>query len=295
MKPFDTSAVAAAITFLAQGSGMSSMVSVANMAVKEIIKQFEAQLQSHGITPHVVAEENLGSGFGAILHKHIVEHLTAAEEALEDAPLPQRLRSKLVRIKESLVSEPADKFDAHGTKIRLEDLALDLLLELREPKFLHIAPERRSLYEQQEPPFGSNVESIFPDATRDVSAASRCLALDEWTACIFHSMRVIEHGLRAFAERLGVTFPGPMELENWRNIIDKIEQEVRKLEQLPKSHDKSQKTKAYSQAASQFRYFKDAWRNHVSHSREHYDEREAEIVYNHVRDFMQQMVTVMAL
>jgi hypothetical protein len=45
----------------------------------------------------------------------------------------------------------------------------------------------------------------------------------------------------------------------------------------------------YSDAASQFRHFKDAWRNHVSHGREHYDQRDAEKVLTNVREFMQHL------
>ena len=37
----------------------------------------------------------------------------------------------------------------------------------------------------------------------------------------------------------------------------------------------------------QFRHFKNAWRNNAAHSREHYDEREAQRVYDAVKDFMQ--------
>ena len=41
-----------------------------------------------------------------------------------------------------------------------------------------------------------------------------------------------------------------------------------------------------------FRHFKDAWRNHVSRSKEHYDERDAERVYGQVRDFMQKIAGI---
>ena len=37
----------------------------------------------------------------------------------------------------------------------------------------------------------------------------------------------------------------------------------------------------------QFRYFKDAWRNHVCHQREHYDVNQAYSVLIHVADFME--------
>jgi len=42
----------------------------------------------------------------------------------------------------------------------------------------------------------------------------------------------------------------------------------------------------YAQAATQFFYFKNAWRNHVAHARDIYDNEQAELIFNHVGDFM---------
>jgi hypothetical protein len=55
---------------------------------------------------------------------------------------------------------------------------------------------------------------------------------------------------------------------------------------MPKGAAKSDKLQFCSEAASQFRYFKDAWRNHVAHSRASYDSREAFAIWEHTRDFM---------
>ena len=148
---------------------------------------------------------------------------------------------------------------------------------------------RRNLYDQQEPPFGAAVADAFPDADFDVAAAARCPALDEWTACVFHSMRVLEHGLRHVAGVLNVPMAATIEYENWGNIIDQIEKAIRSIEQQPRGAEKSARSQFYSEAASQFRYFKNAWRNHVSHARAKYDEREAREVWTHVRQFMQQL------
>jgi len=93
------------------------------------------------------------------------------------------------------------------------------------------------------------------------------LALGEWTACVFHSMRVLEHGLRELASRVELSADA-MAQENWKNVIDQIEAKIRAMEALPKSAEKSASLKVYSQAALQFRYFKDAWRNYISHTSE---------------------------
>jgi hypothetical protein len=42
----------------------------------------------------------------------------------------------------------------------------------------------------------------------------------------------------------------------------------------------------YSEAAKEFVYFKEAWRNHAMHGRASYDENDARKVMTHVREFM---------
>jgi hypothetical protein len=106
-------------------------------------------------------------------------------------------------------------------------------------------------------------------------------------------MRVLEHGLRALADRIGLPTDA-MAHENWKNVIDRIAARIWGIETLPKSVEKSAALKAYSEAAVQFRYFKDAWRNYVSHTNEPSDEREALSVWGHVKDFMEQLADEIA-
>lgn len=86
--------------------------------------------------------------------------------------------------------------------------------------------------------------------------------------------------------RLSVTFSGSIELENWKNIIDQIEKEIRKQESQPKSPAKTAELQFCSECATHFFYIKEAWRNHVSHSRATYDEEQASRIVDHVRNFM---------
>ena len=160
--------------------------------------------------------------------------------------------------------------------------------------FLFVRVDRRHLYEQLEAPFGEAVESKFSEASRDIAAACRCLALDEWTACVLHLMRALETPLHTLADCVGISFPGPLELQNWKNIIDEIEKkidsQVKALENQKRSLSRNRELKSYAEAAMQFRHFKNAWRNNAAHGRDHYDEREAVVVFDAVRSFMQTIV-----
>jgi hypothetical protein len=145
--------------------------------------------------------------------------------------------------------------------------------------------------------FGERVNENFPSAVEDIKEAGNCYAHGNYTATVFHLMRVVEHGLRALARQLRVTFKSktgasiPMELQQWEVIIGKIESKIDDISKRPKSKRKSEDLQFYSEAAKEFRYFKEAWRNHVSHSRVIYDKHDAAKVIEHVRDFMQHIST----
>ena len=152
-------------------------------------------------------------------------------------------------------------------------------------------PKSHGAYFAQDALFGPEVNTEFADAVVDIKEAGNCYALGRYTACVFHLMRVLEIALHKVAKDLAVTFPAAIELENWQNIIEKIESAIRDKEKLPKGTYKSEELQYYSEAAKEFRYFKDAWRNHVSHSRVEYEIHDATKIMEHVRDFMQHLAT----
>lgn len=129
----------------------------------------------------------------------------------------------------------------------------------------------------------SAVTKAFPSAEVDAFAGVDLWALGHATASVFHFMRVLEHGLRALARDVGRTF----DIQQWQNIIDEIESEVRELgKRLPRGTGKNERLQFLSEAAKEFVYFKDGWRNYVSHNRGVYDSHQARSVMDHVRAFM---------
>lgn len=123
----------------------------------------------------------------------------------------------------------------------------------------------------------------FPSADQDIVAGVDLWALSHSTASVFHFMRVLEHGLRALAADVGKAF----DVQNWQNIISQIESEIRSLgKTLPAGLTKSDRLQFLSEAAKEFAYFKDGWRNYVSHNRGDYDEHQARSVMEHVKSFM---------
>lgn len=213
----------------------------------------------------------------------VQDALREAKPSLSELPFSMVITEQFVRLEKAAQSAPGAEL-----VILLREFHNNVMVDLASAWFLMIPSTLREHYEQREPPLGEAVAARFPDAGKDIAAASRCLALDEGTACVFHLMRVLEHGLRLIAARFGVSFA----VDSWHKVIKGIEDGIADLRNKQGLTEQDRKDITYySEAASQFRYFKDAWRNHVTHAREHYDPREAEVVWAHVRELMRHLAT----
>ncbi|MGA2410100.1 MAG: hypothetical protein ABSG46_06890 [Candidatus Binataceae bacterium] len=137
----------------------------------------------------------------------------------------------------------------------------------------------------------ADVQAAFPAANDDITDAVECYALDKHTACIFHLMRVSEHGLRYLAQRLRVRLTDkgknqPIEFAEWDKIITAIRNKITTARQLPKGPKRETQLQKWSEAADHCEYMKDNWRNAVSHARKPYDEADALQASNRVHAFM---------
>jgi hypothetical protein len=170
---------------------------------------------------------------------------------------------------------------------RLEAIAFLFQTQTDKHRFFRLTPEESRMFDGVDL-FGAEVTKAFPssETTYEITEAGKCLALGRHTATVFHLMRVLEKGLKALAAKLNIQFSIPFDYQNWQNIIEQIESEIKKLDQQKAGQFKTDTLKSYSELAKQFRYFKDAWRNTVSHSRESYGPEQALSIYRHVREFM---------
>jgi hypothetical protein len=95
-------------------------------------------------------------------------------------------------------------------------------------------------------------------------------------------MRALEYPLHAMANALNVTVTNP----NWHVILKDCEDKISEMGNPPTAINWKEERDFYSEAALNFRFFKDAWRNHVSHGRHTYDKREAHEIMIHVSGFV---------
>ncbi len=128
--------------------------------------------------------------------------------------------------------------------------------------------------------FEPGVSTSFPSVKPEVLEAVNCYATDRSYGCVFHCMRILEIGLTSLAREVGLA-PSQYNYREWYKILEPIEKTVEKVTDRAKRD-------FYSQAAKQFRYFKDAWRNHTMHVHGiTYGKAESKIIMDSVRDFMQ--------
>lgn len=208
------------------------------------------------------------------------------EKGLKHLPVSLSLHEQVRRT--IAHAKKQDPNNVHHLIAVIGEISHNIVSELTTHLFLCVNSELKWHYLTPEAVVGEAFEATFPDAVKDAHSGIRCFVLDEWTASVFHFMRVLEHGIRSMCTTVEISIEN-IQLENWKNILDQVEKKIRDMEQLARSQEKIEKIKFLSEAAANFRYFKDAWRNHVSHSRATYDSKDAKRVMDHVIDFMQQL------
>lgn len=220
--------------------------------------------------------------------------LLSLAKVLDTVPMSKSLKDSYVRLTDAATGDKFTARDAHDVWTMSREFTTNAVTELEASYFLMILPGRRLFFEQPQP-FGEEVAQRFANANKDIAAASRCFALDEWTACVFHLMRVLEIGLRDLARHLRVriiTNRGkvkPIDYAQWADILRPLSKAVENIGQAANTPAKKRRHEYYSRLAGDFSHFKDAWRNHVMHAREPYDERDADTVYTSVSRFMQSL------
>lgn len=160
--------------------------------------------------------------------------------------------------------------------------------ELKEKLFLFVPQERAAFWEKDNL-LTDEAKVAFPNATAELRSAGNAYAASLSEGSIFYSMRALEHGLRALAADVGLIF----DVQNWQNIINEIEAQIahwRKngIPDMAKA-DKDARLQFLSETAKEFAYFKDGWRNYVSHAKVPYTEHQANTVLTHVADFIERL------
>jgi hypothetical protein len=146
---------------------------------------------------------------------------------------------------------------------------------------------------------GEDIAKAFPSAKPDIREAGNCLAADCNTAAVFHMMRVVEWGLRTLCVHLGfrklrqkyrksgtVSYV-PIEYSEWEKILNQLQDRVdAKILKVKRGTLKQEYQEFYYPALQDIRGIRDAWRNHVMHTRQEYGSKDADAILEHVKRLM---------
>jgi len=158
--------------------------------------------------------------------------------------------------------------------------------ELNQHLFVQIPLEKKGYFNRDDL-FDAEVNAKFPKVASDTKSAGDCYATGNPTASVFHLMCILEVGLDSLSAALGI----PYSEKNWNEIFRSIEEAIAKINEHGGNPDWKNDKSFYSQAVLEFKFFRDAWRNHAIHARAKYSDREAESIFQHVKKFMEHLST----
>lgn len=209
-----------------------------------------------------------------------------------------------------IIELPSDGFRRQDVVHFLGELHRRMEDELRKEWFLYIHKEKSVSFDSDRF-LGPEVFDCFPSLRSELREAGSAYAVGLNTACVFHLMRVVQIGANALARQMKAkqyftvitTVNGrkvqkrkPMELCEWKVLIDGMTKALRRMEQGSSSSVAKKKTLAYyAEAVQTFALFKDAWRNNVSHANDLesgqrlYQAGETEDIVKNVRHFMRHL------
>jgi hypothetical protein len=224
---------------------------------------------------------NLNRG-GLVSEQNITEVLPSLQMLADELDiLGARLTAASVRRFEH---ELKSKKCTHGKLLELtsdidrrlrDELQLVHLYALDEDKIKYFAPVQ-VLYDQ-------DVVDKFPLAVTDIENAGKCLSFLQGTASVFHSMRVMETGLKSLAKLLDIPYA-----PSWESYLKQINNKISE-----KHKDKTPQWKAdealFRDLSGDLQTIKIAWRNPTMLIVRQYTPDEAEEIFRAVRGFMKRL------
>ena len=211
--------------------------------------------------------------------KAIHELAQAAIEMAEMVPIPSTV-AQAKRLK-SIIEGGFIAKDIHSALKELQNRLED---ELEAHRFIYVRSEHLSYYAGEQL-FGDEVDSCFPKAIDDIADAGRCIALGMGTASAFHSMRVMEVGLRALANALDIPYA-----PSWESYIRQINTSI-EAKHRTKNDQWKKDEPFFRDVSGDLTSIKIAWRNPTMHIVKRYSPEEAEEIFRAARTFMKRLAS----
>jgi hypothetical protein len=160
-------------------------------------------------------------------------------------------------------------------------------------KLVLIMPaESKALYEPEQPLFGADVDIKFKrKARREISEAGKCLALQRFTACVFHLMRTVEVAIEAMRICLELPPTNKGQHKAWGAALQRFREEIERRDDLTYVHQWNSMAdrKFFGEVYMSLVAIKDGCRDDTMHVESDYNKQEAEHLFAMVKGFMQKI------
>lgn len=156
-----------------------------------------------------------------------------------------------------------------NTAGELERIVQPAYIELKNQLFLFVPAHRARYYEYA---LDATTADAFPTCAKEITHSGNCYAASEYTASVFHCMRAAEIALWAFSHHLNVQTNRPIEHSEWQTLINEVTKKIDGMRNQPATPQRDEEMQFCSDANSQFFNLKEAFRKHVAHARETYEE-----------------------
>jgi hypothetical protein len=176
----------------------------------------------------------------------------------------------------------------------LSDLSIELVGrledEMSERMFLSLTPEEARYYRDPSKGWEGILEK-FASATFEVNEATKCLALNRYTASVFHLMRCMEIAIRATGRCLGVADPVKPAERNWGSILRTLKGVIdNRNSGNPAWLDETDR-RVFEDVYVSIDAVRNVWRNATMHVEQTYTEEDAEDIWRAVRAFMRKLAS----
>jgi len=165
-----------------------------------------------------------------------------------------------------------------------------IMSELKDSWQIHVPKEYIEPYRNPLGFWAIDFPSTFPTANADAVETVKCLGASRFTAAVFHSMRVLEVGIKALATKLGVAYD--RQDKSWASVLTAIQEKIDdKFPAKGITQTNKARRRVYHQMVAHFNTFMKAWRDYTIHNPIRYKRETAISIISAVRAFMQAAVT----
>lgn len=210
----------------------------------------------------------------------IEQHLQGMIDAINAISARSALRS--AERLQSAIEGPSPTLSYVELNAALEDIESRFADHLEDIKMFVVSDEKAKYLDDDIMPMEIWVH--FPSATFEVEESAKCIALGRHTASVFHCMRVLEIGIRAFARSLKIDDPVKPADRNWGVMLKKLKDSIDALRV-----NNRKKAEMLDGIYATLDAVRGPWRNATMHVDNVYAPHDAVHIYNCTEYFMKSL------